>query len=83
MLSPRNSSGTNIPQRKAIPSEIVFAIMFIIASFVVSLLIKNELNDEPYTPELLSCVKVHLWRKIKYSTKIKINEKLIENSLRK
>lgn len=49
----------------------------------ISLLIKNELNDEPYTPELLSCVKVHLWRKIKYSTKIKINEKLIENSLRK
>ena len=44
MLSPRNSSGTNIPQRKAIPSEIVFAIMFIIASFVVSLLIKNA-ND--------------------------------------
>lgn len=49
----------------------------------ISLLIKNELNDEPYTLELLSCVKVHLWRKIKYSTKIKINEKLIENSLRK
>lgn len=49
----------------------------------ISLLIKNELNDEPYTQELLSCVKVHLWRKIKYSTKIKINEKLIENSLRK
>lgn len=49
----------------------------------ISLLIKNELNDEPYARELLSCVKVHLWRKIKYSTKIKINEKLIENSLRK
>lgn len=49
----------------------------------ISLLIKYELNDEPFTPELLSCVKVHLWRKIKYSTKIKINEKLIENSLRK
>ncbi len=49
----------------------------------ISLLIKNELNDEPYTLELLSCVKVHLWRRIKYSTKIKINEKLIENSLRK
>lgn len=49
----------------------------------ISSLIKNELNDEPYTLELLSCVKVHLWRKIKYSTKIKINEKLIENSLRK
>ena len=49
----------------------------------ISLLIKNELNDEPFTPELLSCVKVHLWRRIKYSTKIIINEKLIENSLRK
>lgn len=49
----------------------------------ISLLIKNELNDEPYTRELLSCVKVHLWRKIKYSTKIKINENLIKNSLRK
>lgn len=49
----------------------------------ISLLIKYELNDEPFTPELLSCVKVHLWRRIKYSTKIKINEKLIENSLRK
>lgn len=49
----------------------------------ISLLIKYELNDEPFTPELLSCVKVHLWRRIKYSTKIKINEKLIENSLKK
>ena len=49
----------------------------------ISFLIKYELNDEPFTPGLLSCVKVHLWRKIKYSTKIKINEKLIENSLRK
>ncbi len=49
----------------------------------ISLLIKYELNDEPFTPELLSCVKVHLWRRIKYSTKIIINEKLIENSLRK
>lgn len=49
----------------------------------ISFLIKYELNDEPFTPELLSCVKVHLWRRIKYSTKIKINEKLIENSLRK
>ena len=49
----------------------------------ISLLIKYELNDESFTPELLSCVKVHLWRRIKYSTKIKINEKLIENSLRK
>lgn len=49
----------------------------------ISALIKYELNDEPFTSELLSCVKVHLWRRIKYSTKIRINEKLVENSLRK
>ena len=49
----------------------------------ISALIKNELNDEPFTQELLSCVKVHLWRKIKYSTKIPVTDVLIENSLRK
>lgn len=49
----------------------------------ISALIKNELNDEPFTQELLSCVKVHLWRKIKYSTKIPITDVLVENSLRK
>lgn len=49
----------------------------------ISNLIKFELNDEPFTPELLSCVKVHLWRKIKYNTRIPINEALIENSLKK
>ena len=49
----------------------------------ISSLIKAELNDEPFTPELLSCVKVHLWRKIKYGTKIPIKDTQIENSLRK
>lgn len=49
----------------------------------ISKLIIEELNDEPFTPELLSCVKMHLWRKIQYGTKIKLNEKVIENSLRK
>ena len=49
----------------------------------ISSLIKYELNDEPYTPELLSCVKVHLWRKIKYSTQIPVTDVLIENSLKK
>lgn len=49
----------------------------------ISALIKNELNDEPFTQELLSCVKVHLWRKIKYLTKIPVTDVLIENSLRK
>lgn len=49
----------------------------------ISKLIQAELNDEKFTPELLSCVKVHLWRRIKYGTKIPIKETQIENSLRK
>ena len=49
----------------------------------ISKLIIEELNDEPFTPELLSCVKVHLWRRIKYYTEIRITDSLIENSLRK
>ena len=46
-------------------------------------MIQAELNDEEFTPELLSCVKVHLWRRIKYGTKIQIRDTQIENSLRK
>lgn len=49
----------------------------------ISSLIQSELIDEEFTTALRSCVKVHLWRKIKYCTKIPINDKLIENSLRK
>lgn len=49
----------------------------------ISKLIVAELNDEPFTPELLACVKVHLWRKIKYGTKVPITETQILNSLKK
>ncbi|MEY8574743.1 DUF87 domain-containing protein [Oscillospiraceae bacterium 21-37] len=49
----------------------------------ISKLIQDELNDEPFTPELLSCVKVHLWRRIKYGTKIPLKDIQIENSLKK
>lgn len=49
----------------------------------ISKLIQAELNDEAFTPELLSCVKVHLWRRIIYGTKIPLNEIQIENSLKK
>lgn len=45
--------------------------------------IKEELNDEPFSRELLSCVKVHLWRHIKYDTLIKVPTDIIENSLLK
>lgn len=49
----------------------------------ISALIKDELNDEEFTPELLSCVKVHLWRRIKYGTKIPVTNSLINNSISK
>ncbi len=43
--------------------------------------IRAELNDEPFSRELLSCVKVYLWRHIKYDTKLKVSEMIINNSL--
>ena len=49
----------------------------------ISALIVAELNDEPYSRELLSCVKVHLWRKIRYETKIRVSDAQIEASLKK
>ena len=49
----------------------------------ITKLIKNELNDEPFNSELLLCVKVHLWRKIKYGTKIPITDNQVINSLQK
>ncbi len=49
----------------------------------ISLLVKEELNDEPFSRELLSCVKVYLWRHIKYDTKLRIAPEVINNSLSK
>ena len=49
----------------------------------ITKLTKYELNDEEFSPELLACVKVQLWRKIVYGTNISVNEKIIHNSLRK
>ena len=49
----------------------------------ISKLIKDELNKEPFSAELLSCVKVHLWRRISYDTNIRVSDTLIENSLKK
>lgn len=43
----------------------------------------SELNGEEFTENLLYCVKVHLWRKIKYETDIPIRDIQIMNSLRK
>ena len=49
----------------------------------ISALVRAELNDEAFTPELLNCVKVHLWRRIRYGTKIPVKDVQIENSLKK
>lgn len=49
----------------------------------ITKLVKAELNDEPFTPELMACVKVHLWRKIYYNTKIRVKDIQIENSIKK
>lgn len=49
----------------------------------ISKLIMAELNDEPFTIELLACVKVQLWRRIKYGTKIPVRDLQIQNSLEK
>lgn len=42
-----------------------------------------ELNGEPFSKELLSCVKVHLWRKIRYGTKIPVYDIQVQNSVKK
>jgi GTPase SAR1 family protein len=46
-------------------------------------LIKQELNDEPFDRELLACVELHLIRKIRYSTKIKISDATVQITLSK
>ena len=45
--------------------------------------VKRELNGEPFSKELLSCVKVHLFRKIIYETDIKIGAETIKRSIEK
>lgn len=42
---------------------------------------KAELNGEPFSRELLSCMKVYLWRHIRYESKLNISAKTIHNSL--
>ena len=49
----------------------------------ITKLVVAELNDEPFSPELLACVKCQLWRRIKYGTTIPIKDIQIKNSLEK
>lgn len=54
-------------------------VLFVFSKIIT--LIVSELNDETFDRPLLSCVKVYLWRKIKYETNIKISEETIQKSL--
>ncbi|MCD7866501.1 MAG: ATP-binding protein [Clostridiales bacterium] len=47
------------------------------------LLIRQELNDEEMDDALVACVKAHLFRKIKYSTKIDLHDATIRDNLQK
>lgn len=49
----------------------------------ISDLVIGELNDEPFDRGLLSCVKVYLWRHIKYDTNLNVPPSVITNSLTK
>lgn len=49
----------------------------------ITKIVVSELNGEEFSPELLMCVKCHLWRKIRYGTKIPVKEIHIKNSLSK
>ena len=44
-------------------------------------LIMDELNDEPFDTHLFICVELHLLRRIKYGTKIKISDATIQVTL--
>jgi len=64
------------------PDSTEFAIVKKILGQISKLIIIN-LNDEPFDRELLSCVKVHLFRRIQYGTKINIPEITVQTSLEK
>jgi hypothetical protein len=49
----------------------------------ISKLVNAELNDELFNKELLLCSKCHLWRKIKYGSRISVTEQMIRASLEK
>lgn len=49
----------------------------------ITKLVIAELNDEPFSAELLACVKCQLWRRIKYGTMIPVKDIQIKHSLEK
>jgi hypothetical protein len=43
--------------------------------------IKRELNDEPFDPRLFACTELHLFRRIRYGTKIIISDATVKTTL--
>jgi len=64
------------------PDSTDFAVVKSILGQISKLIIEN-LNDEPFDRELLSCVKVHLFRRIQYGTKMNISKTTVRTSLEK
>ena len=48
-----------------------------------TILIKQELNEEPFSDDLRACVKVHFWRKAIYETRIKFRVSDVESSIKR
>jgi DNA helicase HerA-like ATPase len=46
-------------------------------------LVKRELNDEPFTRALLACVELHLIRRIRFGSRIRISDATIRATLSK
>lgn len=49
----------------------------------ITRLVLAELNGEEFSHELLLCTKCHLFRRIRYETKISVQNQIIKNSLSK
>lgn len=49
----------------------------------ISRIAQEEANGEPITPELLICIKLHLFRRIEYETHIRVTPSEVKNSLSK
>jgi hypothetical protein len=47
----------------------------------ISVLIKQELNEEPFDNYLLACTELHLMRRIKYGTKIIISDATVKMTI--
>ena len=45
--------------------------------------VKQALNDEPFDKKLLTCVELHLIRRIRYGTKIRISDATVKTTLSK